>query len=91
MSPLQFEQRVRGELVLAPLQEPVVNGNIVARTSTERYLSLLEQQTRNRDCTIDPEPFMKSVKIDEAQVKAYTSRIQAHSRHPSRPRSNTSC
>ena len=70
-SPLQFEQEVRGELVLQPLQEPLVNGNIVARTSTERYLSLLEQQREVAVATVDPEAFMKSVKIDDAQVKAY--------------------
>ena len=77
MSPLQFEQRIRGELVLAPLQEPVVNGNIVARASTERYLSLLEQQREIAIATIDPEPFMKSVKIDDAQVKAYYEQNQS--------------
>ena len=71
MSPPQFEQRVRGELTLAPLQEPVVNGNIVARASTERYLALLEQQREVAIATIDTEPYMKSVKVDDAQVKAY--------------------
>src|SRR5438874_1144521 len=71
MSPLQFEQRVRGELILQPLQEPLVNGNIVARASTERYLSLLEQQREVAVATVDPEAFMKSVKIDDAQVKAF--------------------
>jgi peptidyl-prolyl cis-trans isomerase D len=71
MSPLQFEQRVRSELILAPLQEPVVNGNIVARPSTERYLSLLEQQRELAIATIDIEPYKKSVKVDDAQVKAY--------------------
>jgi len=71
MSPLQFEQRVRGELILQPLQEPVVNGNIVARASTERYVSLLEQQREVAVATIDPETFAKSVKVDDAQIKAY--------------------
>src|SRR5689334_9840341 len=71
MSPLQFEQRVRGELILQPLQEPVINANIVARTSTERYLSLLEQQREVAIASVEPESFMKSVKIDDAQVKAY--------------------
>jgi len=71
MSPMQFEQRVRGELILQPLQEPVVNGNIVARASTERYLSLLEQQREVAVATVEPESFVKSVKVDEAQVKAY--------------------
>jgi len=71
MSPRQFEQRVRNELMLAPLQEPVVNANIVARASSERYLALLEQQREVEVASIDAEPFMKDVKVDDAQVKAY--------------------
>jgi len=71
MSSLQFEQRVRQELLLAPLQEPLVNGNIVARASSERYLSLLEQTREVAVAAIDPDPFVKDVKIDDAQVKAF--------------------
>ena len=71
MSPLQFEQRVRQELLLAPLQEAVVSANIVARASSERYLSLLEQQREVAIAAIDAEPLVKDVKIDDAQVKAF--------------------
>ena len=71
MSPLMFEQRVRGELILQPLQEPVANGNIVARAATERYLSLLDQQREVAIATIAPAAFKSAVKIDDAQVKAY--------------------
>ena len=71
MSPLQFEQRVRNELMLAPLQEPVVNANIVARASAERYLSLLEQQREVQVATVDAGPFVKDVNVDDAAVKAY--------------------
>ena len=77
MSPLMFEQRVRGELVLAPLQEPIVNANIVARASSERYLSLLEQQREIAVATISPDAFAKDVKIDDAQVKAYYDQNQS--------------
>jgi len=71
MSPLQFEQRVRQELLLAPLQEPVVAANIVARASSERYLALLEQQREVAIAAIEPEPFVKNVKVDDAQAKAF--------------------
>jgi peptidyl-prolyl cis-trans isomerase D len=71
MSPLQFEQRVRNELLLAPMQEPVVGANIVARASAARYLSLLEQQREVEIAAIDAEPYLKTVKIDDAQVKAF--------------------
>ena len=71
MSPLMFEQRVRGELVLSPLQDPIVNGSIAAQTSVQRYLALLEQK---RDVAVAPiaaEPFEKSVKVSDADVKAF--------------------
>jgi len=71
MSSLQFEQRVRQELLLAPLQEPLINANIVARASSERYLSLLEQTREVAVAAIDPDPFVKDVKIDDAQVKTF--------------------
>jgi peptidyl-prolyl cis-trans isomerase D len=71
MSQPQFEQRVRSELVLAPLQEPIVSANIVARASAERYLSLLEQQREVQIGSVDAAPFLKDVKVDDAQVKAY--------------------
>jgi peptidyl-prolyl cis-trans isomerase D len=77
MTPLGFEQRVRDELTLAPLQESISSANIVARASTERYLSLLEQQREVAVASLDPEPFAKDVKIDDAQVKSYYEQNQA--------------
>ncbi len=71
MTPLAFEDRVRRELVLAPLQEAVSMGNIVATSSGERYVGLLEQQREVALAAIDPAPYMKDVKIDDAAVKAY--------------------
>src|SRR4029079_18291099 len=71
MSPLAFEQRVRGELVLAPLQDPIVNGSIAAQSSVQRYLSLLEQKREVAVAPIAAEPFEKSVKVADADVKAF--------------------
>ena len=82
MTPLMFEQRVRGELVLAPLQEPIVGANIVARTSSERFLSLLEQQREVAVATLSPDAFAKDVKVDDAQVKAYYEQNQAQFQTP---------
>jgi peptidyl-prolyl cis-trans isomerase D len=71
MSPAMFEQRVRAELSLAPLQEPIVSGGLAAKSSVQRYLALLEQQREVAVATIDAEPFLKDVKIDDAQVKDF--------------------
>ncbi len=71
MSPLAFEQRVRGELVLAPLQDPIVNGSIAAQSSVQRYLSLLEQKREVAVGSIAAEPFVKSVKVSDDDIKAF--------------------
>jgi peptidyl-prolyl cis-trans isomerase D len=71
MSPLAFEQRVRGELVLAPLQDPIVNGSIAAQSSVQRYLSLVEQKREVAVASIAAEPFEKSIKASDADIKAF--------------------
>jgi len=71
MSPLMFEQRVRGELVLAPLQDPIVGGSIAAQTSVARYLALSDQKRDVAIARIPAEPFARDVKVSDAEVKAY--------------------
>jgi peptidyl-prolyl cis-trans isomerase D len=71
MTPLVFEQRVRQEMTLAPLQEPIANGNITAMSNVERYLGLLDQQRQVSVTTVSADAFLKDVKIDDAAVKAF--------------------
>lgn len=71
MSPALFEYRLRQEMSQAPLSEPLTQGAIVAKTSAERYLALLEQKREVAQATIDAAPFAKEAKVDDAAVKAY--------------------
>jgi peptidyl-prolyl cis-trans isomerase D len=71
IAPAAFEQRLRQDLTLAPLQEPIASGNIAARTSAERYLSLLEQKREVAAAPVDVMPYLKDVKIDDAATRAY--------------------
>ncbi len=78
MSPVEFEERLRQELTLGPLSDPLALGGIVARASAERYLGLLEQQREVAVAVIPAEPFAKDAKVDDAAVKAfYDSNAQA--------------
>lgn len=70
-TPVAFAQSVRQGLALAPLEEPLTKANIVAASSVERYLGLLDQQRQAAAASIDPEAFLKDVKIDDAAVKAF--------------------
>ncbi|HEX8010187.1 MAG TPA: SurA N-terminal domain-containing protein [Casimicrobiaceae bacterium] len=76
-TPAQFAEDVRRELMLAPLQEPIAAGSIIARSSVERYLGLLEQQREVAVASVDADAFLKDVKIDDAAVKAYYDANQA--------------
>jgi peptidyl-prolyl cis-trans isomerase D len=67
----EFVNDVRQALTLAPLQEPISAGSIVARSNVERYLSLLDQQREVATVTISPAAYMKDVKIEDAAVMAY--------------------
>ncbi len=71
LTPAGFEDQLRRDMLLAPLQEPLASGNVVARASGERYLGLLEQKREAQAASIDPEPYVPGIKIDDAAVKAY--------------------
>ncbi|MEO8740632.1 MAG: SurA N-terminal domain-containing protein [Casimicrobiaceae bacterium] len=67
----QFINEVRQALTLAPLQEPISAGNIVAKSNVERYLSLLEQQREVAVAVIAPDAFVKEAKVNDDAVKAF--------------------
>jgi peptidyl-prolyl cis-trans isomerase D len=71
MSPAMFEQRLRQDLVLSAVQEPVLSAHIVSRPQGEKYLSLLTQQREVAVAAVDPAPFLKDVKVDDAQVRDF--------------------
>ena len=71
MSPLMFEQRVRGDLVLSPLQDPIVSGSIAAHSSVAHYLTLHDQKREVAVAAIAIDQYEKSVSVSDADVKAY--------------------
>ncbi|CAG0986629.1 Peptidyl-prolyl cis-trans isomerase D [Burkholderiales bacterium] len=71
MVPAGFEERLRRDLALAPLQEPLASGSLVARSSALRYLSLLEQRREVAAALIDAESFARDAKVDDDAVKAF--------------------
>ena len=71
MTPAMFEERVRRDLALAPLQEPISAGSIVARASATRYLSLVEQRREVSTALLDAAAYARDAKVDDAAVKAF--------------------
>jgi peptidyl-prolyl cis-trans isomerase D len=86
MTPGMFEDKLRDDLTLAPLQEPITAGNIVAKSSAERYLTLLEQKRTVATASIDADPFIKDAKVDDAAVKKFFDENQALLKSPEQVR-----
>src|SRR5438477_2511604 len=70
-TPVEFAEEVRRELVLAPLQEPIAGGTIIARSNVEHYLNLLDQQREVTVAAVDIDSFLKDAKVDDAAVKQF--------------------
>ena len=85
-TPAMFESELRQDLQLAPLQEPITTGNIIARSAGERFIGLVEQQREVTTANVDAEPFAKSVKIDDAAVKNFYDQNQAAFNTPEQAR-----
>ena len=74
---IAFEEKLRQDVMVAAVQEPIAVANMVARPSTEKFLGLLEQQREVAVAVVGAEPFVKDVKIDDAEVKAFYDKNQA--------------
>ena len=71
MTPQGFEERMRQDLLLAPITSRRDRATSSPGSSGERYVGLLEQKREVAAAAIDPEPFMEGVKIDDAAIKAH--------------------
>ncbi len=86
MSPPMFEQRLRQDLLLGAVQEPLASSNIVARQSAAQFVGLLEQQREIALALVDPQPFMKDAKVDDAQVREFYEKNTAAFQTPEQAR-----
>ncbi len=74
---IAFEEKLRQDMMVAAVQEPIAAANMVARPSTEKFLGLLEQQREVAVAVVSAEPFARDAKIDDAEVKAFYDKNQA--------------
>jgi len=71
ISEAAFEESIRKQLLTEKIVDPISRGGIVAKASAIAFVNLVEQQREVEVATIDAEPFVKDVKVDDAQVKAF--------------------
>ena len=87
MTPLAFEQQLRQDMLPAAVQEPIAAANIVARPSAEQVTwDCSSSSARSRSPSIDAEPFVKDVKVDDAAVKAFYDKNPAAFQTPEQAR-----
>ena len=77
-----YEDSMRRQMLADKLVAPIASGSIVAKASAEGFVSLLEQQREVAVASIDAEPFVKDVKIDDAAVKAFYDANESAFRTP---------
>jgi peptidyl-prolyl cis-trans isomerase D len=77
-----FEDSIRRQLLNEKIVDPISRGGIVAKTSAAGFLNLVEQQREVEVASVDAEPFMKDVKVDDAQVKAFYEKNAAAFKTP---------
>ncbi len=78
----RYEEGIRKQVLSEAMIDPIARGGIVARTESEGFLTLLEQQRDVAVATIEAASFAKDVKIDDAAVKAFYDANQAAFRTP---------
>jgi peptidyl-prolyl cis-trans isomerase D len=66
-----FEDSIRRQLLAEKIVDPIVRGGVVSKASAAAFVNLVEQQREVEIATIDADSFVKDVKIDDAQVKAF--------------------
>jgi len=66
-----FEESIRRQLLTEKLVDPISRGGIVPAASAAAFVNLVEQKREVEVAGIDAEPFVKDVKVDDAQVKAF--------------------
>jgi len=66
-----FEESIRRQLLSEKLVDPISRGGIVAASSGTAFVNLVEQQRDVEVANVDADAYVKDVKVDDAQVKAF--------------------
>ncbi len=66
-----FEESIRRQILAERIVDPIARGGVVPRASAVAFVSLVEQQREVEYAHIEVEAFVKDVKVDAAQDKAF--------------------
>jgi peptidyl-prolyl cis-trans isomerase D len=66
-----FEESIRRQIQAERIVDPIARGSVVPQASAVAYVNLAEQRREAEYANIDVDAFVKDVKVDEAQEKAF--------------------
>ncbi len=66
-----FEGSIRRQLLAEKIVDPISRGGIVPAATAAGFVNLVEQTRDVEVASVDAEPYLKDVKVDDAQVKAF--------------------
>ncbi len=82
MSTLMFEQRLRQDLSLQPMQDALSGSHIVSATQTQRWMQLNEQQREVAVALLTNQSLQAQINIDDATAKAQYEKNAANYQSP---------
>jgi peptidyl-prolyl cis-trans isomerase D len=69
-SPLQFEQRMRSDIAMQPMQDVLTRAAFIGNAQTAAYQRLTEEAREVQVASISPDAYMSQVKVADADVRA---------------------
>ena len=66
-----YEESIRRQLLAERIVDPISRGGIVPKAAATAFVNLVEQQRDVEVAIVDADAFVKDVKVDDAQVKAF--------------------
>jgi peptidyl-prolyl cis-trans isomerase D len=86
LTPLQFEARVRQQIIMQQLDDTFSDSNFIPRTVAERVTRIAEQQREVSQAVVSAERFVPQVKLEEGAAKKYYESHQEEFRIPEQVR-----
>jgi peptidyl-prolyl cis-trans isomerase D len=86
LTPLQFEARVRQQIIMQQLDDAFSDSNFIPRTVAERVTRIAEQQREVSQAIVSAERFVPQVKLEEGAAKKYYESHQEEFRIPEQVR-----
>lgn len=84
MSPTQFEEKVKQDLILRQLMDGVMQTGFVSNSQMQRLNTLMGEKREVSSAVLSPELYLSQVTVSDAEIKQYYDANQAQFKSPDR-------